>query len=207
MTGGRHLQVLQPSFLRWPLASEEAANLEETRGFYVEIEGTSARFPKNSIYIYIVVLQWSRNGGKISTKNQRPQLWLATDQTPSVCLPEFLQILQINPVKLRDPCHILSWDLICCRNSGSVEWANACDRYFPTTPTFTGAELKKHNSESNRLGWKQQSTRWQCLAIGFHGSSTSKSVYILYVPMVFIIFYHMFRGFYQTISPYSYRRR
>ena len=66
--------MLQPSFLRWPLASEEAANLEETRGFYVEIEGTSARFPKNSIYIYIVVLQWSRNGGKISTKNQRPQL-------------------------------------------------------------------------------------------------------------------------------------
>ena len=33
MTGGRHLQVLQPSFLRWPLASEEAENLEETRGF------------------------------------------------------------------------------------------------------------------------------------------------------------------------------
>ena len=55
MTGGRHLQVLQPSFLRWPLASEEAANLEETRGFYVEIEGTSARFPKNSIYIYILL--------------------------------------------------------------------------------------------------------------------------------------------------------
>ena len=54
--------MLQPSFLRWPLASEEAENLEETRGFYVEIEGTSARFPKNSIYYCVtMVAEWREN--------------------------------------------------------------------------------------------------------------------------------------------------
>ena len=99
MTRGPHLQVLQPSFLRSPLDSEDAERLEETSGFHVEIEGLQQDFPRIP-YITVLLRYYSGRDmqGKLAQRTKDLTYdWPNTYQTPSRGPPEFLQI---NPVKI-----------------------------------------------------------------------------------------------------------